>query len=199
MVAFMPLYVLGFMGMPRRLEHYVNMAWQPWLIVAVFGALIIGAGVLAQIIQFYISIRDRKKNIDRTGDPWDGRTLEWMSSSPPPVYNFAVIPKVDDRDEWWAMKESGTAYKQPDEYHDIIMPKNVIRGPVIGGFVLVFGFAMVWDIWWLAIAGILGVITTVIIGSAHDDEEYVIPAAEVKRIEDERFKALALVNEEKKE
>lgn len=199
MVAFMPLYVLGFMGMPRRLEHYVNMAWQPWLIVAAVGALIIGAGVLAQIIQIYISIRDRKKNIDRTGDPWDGRTLEWMSSSPPPVYNFAIIPKVDERDEWWAMKKNGTAYKQPDEYHDIIMPKNVIRGPVIGGLVLTFGFAMVWDIWWLAIVGILGVITTVIIGSARDDEEYVIPAAEVKRIEDERLQALTLAKEEKKE
>lgn len=198
-VAFMPLYVLGFMGMPRRMAHYDNMAWQPWLIVAAVGALIVGAGILSQLIQIYISIRDRKKNLDLTGDSWEnGRTLEWMSSSPPPVYNFAVIPKVDELDEWWAMKENGTAYQRPAEYHDIHMPKNVARGPIIGGLVLAFGFAMVWYIWWLAIAAMIGIIATVIIGSSHDDEEYVIPAAEVKRIEDERFEQLAAAMEEKK-
>jgi cytochrome o ubiquinol oxidase subunit 1 len=197
MVAFMPLYVLGFMGMPRRLQHYDILSWQPWLIVAAVGALIIGLGIFSQVMQFYVSIRDRKKNADTTGDPWDGRTLEWMSSSPPPVYNFAIIPKVEELDEWWARKEKGTAYQQPSEYYDIRMPKNVIRGPVIGGLVLAFGFAMVWDIWWMAIAGIIGVIITVIAGSANDDEEYVITAAEVKRIEDEHLKAVALAKKEK--
>ncbi|MBN2638164.1 MAG: cytochrome o ubiquinol oxidase subunit I [Bacteroidales bacterium] len=191
-VAFAPLYVLGFMGMPRRLAHYDNMAWQPWLIVAAVGALIIAFGIFAQLVQLFLSIKDRKKNMDVTGDPWDGRTLEWMTSSPPPDYNFAIIPKVDELDEFWAMKEKGVAYKKPKKYFDIVMPKNQPHGVVIGVLATAFAFAMVWYIWWLAIASLVGMIVTVIMIGANDDMEYIIPADEVERIENEHFAKVAL-------
>ena len=190
-VAFGPLYILGFMGMPRRMAHYSNLAWQPYLIVAAIGALIIGLGVLAQIYQLYISIRDRKKNMDLTGDPWNGRTLEWSIASPSPEYNFAVIPKVEDIDAFWDMKEKGIAYERPKKYHDIHMPKNTPVGLFMGVVTLGFGFAMVWHIWWLAIVSIVALVASVIKVASNDDVEYVIPAAEVKEIEDERFRLLS--------
>ncbi|MBN2615501.1 MAG: cytochrome o ubiquinol oxidase subunit I [Bacteroidales bacterium] len=192
LVAFMPLYVLGFMGMPRRLAHYDNPAWQPYLIVAAVGAFIILLGVMAQGMQLFVSIRDRKKNTDETGDAWEyGRTLEWMTSSPPADYNFAVIPKVEELDEFWDMKEKGTAYKRPEKYYDIYMPKNQPHGVVVGGLALAFGFAMVWYIWWLAIVSLVAIITTIILIGANDDTDYVIPAEDVKRIEDAHFEKVA--------
>lgn len=195
LVAFTPLYILGFMGMARRMQHYDNLAWQPYLVVALIGALIVGFGVLAQLMQIFVSIRDRKKTEDLTGDPWDGRTLEWSTASPPADYNFAVIPTVEDLDAFWDMKEKGTAYIQPTEYHDIHMPKNSMFGPVIGGLVLAFSFAMVWYIWWLAIVSMLAIVISLILIGANDNDEYVIPAAEVKRIEDERFRIRAAAME----
>ena len=129
--------------------------------------------------------------MDLTGDPWDGITLEWSIASPPPEYNFAVIPKVEDIDAFWDMKEKGTAYQRPKEYHDIHMPKNTPLGIVIGVLTLSFGFAMVWYIWWLAIVSLVAIVATVIKIASNDDVEYVIPAAEVKKIEDERFRILS--------
>ena len=186
-VAFAPLYILGFMGMARRMAHYDNTAFQPWLIIAAVGAFIILLAILSQVMQFVISIRNREAHPDLTGDPWDGRTLEWATASPPAVYNFAVIPEVHDLDAFWDMKEKGTAFEQPSEYHDIHMPKDRSHGPVLGVFTLIFGFAMVWYIWWLAIVAFLGIIATMIHAGSNDNVEYVIPAAEVKKIEDERF------------
>lgn len=190
-VAFGPLYILGLMGMPRRLAHYSNMAWNPYLIVASIGALIIGLAILTQIIQIYLSIKNRKENLDKTGDPWNGRTLEWSTASPSPEYNFAVIPKVEDIDAFWDMKEKGTAYNRPKEYHDIHMPKNTPDGLFMGVLTLGFGFAMVWHIWWLAIVSIVALIGLVIKVGSNDDVEYVIPAEEVEKIEDERFRLLS--------
>ncbi len=186
-VAFAPLYILGFMGMARRMAHYDNTAYQPWLIIAAVGAFIILFAILSQVIQFVISIRNREAHPDLTGDPWDGRTLEWATASPPAVYNFAVIPEVHDLDAFWDMKEKGTAFKQPSAYHDIHMPKDRAHGPVLGAFTLIMGFAMVWYIWWLAVLAFLGIIATMIHAGSNDNVEYVIPAAEVKKIEDERF------------
>ncbi len=198
LVAFMPLYILGFMGMPRRLAHYDTMEWQPYLIFAAAGTMIIGFGILSQLIQIYVSFKNRKQNADLTGDPWDGRTLEWATASPPAVYNFAVIPEVNELDEYWEMKENGSAFQQPVAYHDIHMPENVIRGPIIGGLSLAFGFAMVWCIWWLAIVTIVSLIAVVVMGSGNDDEHYIIPAAEVKKIEDKRFRRLNIARNGKK-
>jgi len=192
-LAFMPLYVLGFMGMPRRMDHYANLAWQPYLIIAAVGTVVIAFGVAFQIIQLAVSIRDRNTSRDLSGDPWDGRTLEWESSSPPPVYNFAVIPVVHDIDAFTDMKEKGVAYQRPDQYHDILMPKNAPHGVIIGALMAVFGFAMVWYIWWLAAASALGLLITVISRSLDDDTEYTITAAEVERIENERRQLLKTI------
>ena len=190
-LAFMPLYILGFMGMPRRMDHYTNPAWQPYLIIAAIGTAIIALGITFQIIQLIVSIRDRRNARDLSGDPWDGRTLEWQSSSPPPIYNFAVIPVVHDIDAFTDMKEKGIAYTQPDRYHDIIMPKNAPHGFFIGALAAVFGFALVWYIWWLVVLSALGLLFTVIARSLDDDTEYTIPAAEVEKIENERHRLLS--------
>jgi cytochrome o ubiquinol oxidase subunit 1 len=187
-LAFMPLYALGFMGMPRRMEHYSNLAWQPYMIVAAIGTAVILLGIIFQITQLVVSIRRRHDVRDLSGDPWDGRTLEWSISSPPPAYNFAIIPVVHGIDAFEDMKEKGVAYLQPVKFHDITMPRNTGKGFIIGTLAFVFGFSMVWYIWWLAIFSALGMLFTVIARSMDDDVEYVIPAAEVERIENERYR-----------
>jgi cytochrome o ubiquinol oxidase subunit I len=192
-LAFIPLYVLGFMGMPRRMAFYATPTWHPYLMVAALGVAVIGLGILFQVIQLFVSIRERRALSDPTGDPWDGRTLEWMTSSPPAVYNFAKIPVVDEIDALTEMKEKGVAYSRPDKYDDIEMPKNAPHGLIIGGLVFVFGFALVWSIWWLVILAALGMLVTVIARSMDDDLHYVIPAAEVERIENERYQQLVAV------
>jgi cytochrome o ubiquinol oxidase subunit 1 len=154
------------------------------------GAAVILLGILFQGIQLLVSIKERRSLADPTGDPWDGRTLEWMTSSPPAVYNFAKIPVVDDIDAFTDMKEKGAAYRRPDRYNDIQLPKDVPHGLIIGGLAFVFGFAMIWYIWWLAILSALGLLLTVIARSMDDDIHYVIPAAEVERIENERYRQL---------
>jgi cytochrome o ubiquinol oxidase subunit 1 len=189
-LAFMPLYLLGFMGMPRRMEHYVNPAWQPWLVIAAIGVAVVLTGIFSQMIQLYVSFKARHANRDLTGDPWDGRTLEWATSSPPPAYNFAQPPVVQDIDAFMDMKEKGAAYRQPDRYDDIEMPKNTPKGLAMGVFVFLFGFAMVWYIWWLAILAALVMLGTVISRGSEDETDYIIPAAEVQRIENDRYQQL---------
>jgi cytochrome o ubiquinol oxidase subunit 1 len=192
-LAFIPLYILGFMGMPRRLQHYVNPAWHPWLLVAALGTALIGLGIFFLGVQLVVSIKERRALSDSTGDPWDGRTLEWLTSSPPPAYNFATIPVVDEIDAFMGMKEKGVAYLRPEHYRDIQMPKNAPHGLIIGGLAFLGGFAIIWYIWWLAILAALGILFTVIARSFDDDIHYVIPAAEVERIENERYRQLASV------
>ncbi len=188
-VAFMPLYVLGFMGMTRRMQSYANTEYQPWLIVAACGAAIIAVGIALQLLMFVVSIRDWRKNRDLSGDPWNGRTLEWSTSSPAPFYNFAVLPQVTGIDQFWHDKQDGTAYaryEKPTRYTDIHMPRNTSAGVFIGAFGLVLGFAMIWHIWWLAIVGFVGMVGTFIARSFVKDTDYYVPAAEVERIENER-------------
>ena len=189
-VAFMPLYVLGFMGMTRRMNHYANPDWHPYLVVAAFGAVIIAFGIGALLVQFWVSFRDRKQNLDLSGDPWDGRTLEWATSSPPPFYNFAIVPHIDDIDQHWEDKERRVAYKRPARYEDIHMPRNTGAGVYISvaGFFLCFG--LIWHIWWLAGLGLLGMVGSFIARSYDRDVDYWVPASEVARIENERFVAL---------
>jgi cytochrome o ubiquinol oxidase subunit I len=189
--AFVPLYVLGFMGMTRRLQHYDNPAWQPWLMVAAFGTFLILLGIGCMAMQLFVSIRNREANRDLTGDPWGGRTLEWATASPPAPYNFAVIPEIRDRDAFWDLKERGLAYKQPDHYEPIEMPKDSWHGMGLGLIAFVFGFAMVWHIWWLAILGALSLVGVTIARASLDDIHYVIPAAEVERIENQRYRNMA--------
>jgi len=190
-LAFMPLYVLGLLGMPRRMEHYEIAAWQPHLIVAAIGAFIIFLGIVCLGVQLAVSIRDRNKVLDLTGDPWNGRSLEWATSSPAAPYNFALVPQVQSIDAWWDMKARGVAYQRPAEYEDIAIPKNTFIGAVIGGAGFVFGFAMVWYIWWLAILCLAVIFVAIVIRASDDDTDYVMPASEVKKIEDARFAQLA--------
>ena len=190
-LAFMPLYVLGFMGMPRRMEHYDTPAWQPWLIVAAVGALFVLAGLILMIVQIVASFRRQAELRDLTGDPWEGRSLEWLTSSPPAPYNFAILPEVHDRDAFLDMKERGVAWTRPARYEDIVMPRNSAFGVVVGGLAFVFGFAMVWYIWWLAILAGLAIAAAIVVRSSNDNTEYVLSAAEVAAIEDHRFRDMA--------
>ena len=175
------------LGMPRRMAHYATAAWHPYLIIAAVGTAVIALGIACMGIQLLVSIKERQALSDPTGDPWDGRTLEWLTSSPPAEYNFPKIPVVDEIDAFMEMKERGVAYQRPDHYSDIEMPKNAPNGLIIGGLAFLFGFAIIWYIWWLAILAALGILFTVIARAMDDDNHYIIPAAEVERIENERF------------
>jgi len=190
-MAFMPLYALGFMGMPRRTEHYNVAEWQPYLVVAVVGAVVVLLGIVCMVVQLVVSIRERQQALDLSGDPWNGRTLEWLTSSPPAPYNFAVLPQVRDLDAFYDMKARGDAYRRPERYHDIHLPKNTGAGVILGVVAFVLGFAMVWQIWWLAIVCGLAMWAVIIARSCNDDAEYRLSADDVKKIEDERFQALA--------
>ncbi len=186
-VAFIPLYILGMMGMTRRLYHYdASTGWQPFLIVAAIGAVIIGVGILFQIVQVIVSIRERKQTVDTTGDPWNGRTLEWSTASPPPFYNFAIIPVVHDRDAFWEMKHRESAldiHTAPLQYEDIHMPKNTAMGIIIALFAFFIGFGLIWHMMWLVVIGLLGVVVSVIVRSCDENTAYYVPASEVARIE----------------
>ncbi|MEM7398776.1 MAG: cbb3-type cytochrome c oxidase subunit I [Pseudomonadota bacterium] len=190
-VAFMPLYVLGMLGFPRRMEHYEIAAWQPHLIVAWVGAVIILLGMICLAVQLIVSIRERNEALDLSGDPWNGRSLEWATSSPAAPYNFAVLPKVEARDAWWDIKRRGVAYERPLEYEDIVMPKSTYAGVVIGVAGGVFGFAAIWWMWWLALLALAVIAGTIIYRASDDDDEFVMTASEVKAIEDARFEKLA--------
>jgi cytochrome o ubiquinol oxidase subunit 1 len=190
-LAFGPLYVLGFMGMPRRMVHYANLAWHPWLIVAAVGAGVITLGIACQIVQLVVSIREREASRDLTGNPWNGRTLEWATASPPAIYNFAQIPVVQAIDALVDMKARGTAYQLPEHYQDIHMPGNTAAGFINGVLAFIFGFAMVWHIWWMAVLSSLGMLIAVIIRTSNDHADYKMPATEVERIERQRHRQLA--------
>jgi cytochrome o ubiquinol oxidase subunit 1 len=183
-LAFMPLYVLGLMGATRRIDHYDAPGWQPLFIVAAIGALTIALGVFLQLVQVAYSVWKRKQFMDKTGDPWNGRTLEWSTTSPAPFYNFALEPTVTDRDAFWAQKQLITAEKpEKPVYKDILMPKNTPLGLIVGGLSFLVGFGVIWEIWWLAALGLLGVIATLIVRGSDDETEYIVPAAEVARLE----------------
>ncbi|MFK0378592.1 cytochrome o ubiquinol oxidase subunit I [Pandoraea sp. NPDC090278] len=186
-LAFMPLYVLGFKGMTRRMNHYVQADWQPYLIVAAVGAAVIGLGILSFVVQLVVSIRDRNANRDLTGDPWDARSLEWATSSPAPFYNFAHVPHIDSLEQHWDDKERGLAYVQPTHYEDIHMPRNTGTGFIVSAFSFVMCFALIWHIWWLAGASLIATIATFLWRTYDRDVDYYVPAAEVERIENARF------------
>jgi cytochrome o ubiquinol oxidase subunit 1 len=185
-LAFYPLYILGLMGATRRLDHYsAGLGWQPLFIVAAVGAAVIFAGVIAQLLQLAVSILQRGANRDRTGDPWDGRTLEWATASPTQEYNFAVLPEVTERDQFWADKQNGVEVPAKGMiYHDIRVPKNSPHPIIIAGFAFLAGFGFIWHIWWLVIVALIGLLITVFNRTLSDEsEERVISAAEVAATE----------------
>ena len=185
-VAFMPLYVVGLLGMTRRMQHYDVPQWHPWLIVAAFGAVLIMCGIALQIAQLVVSVRRREKLRDETGDPWDGRSLEWATASPPPAFNFAFLPEVSSEDAYWMFKkrarEQGWSDTTP-EYRDIEIPRNSPTGFVCAFFATVMGFALIWHIWWMVAVGALGAFATFVVFAWRDHDEDTIPAAEVARID----------------
>jgi len=186
-VAFGPLYYLGLKGMTRRLEHYsAASGYHPFLVIAAIGAFIILCGILCQALQVIVSIKDHKKMRDVTGDPWDGRTLEWSIASPPPFYNFAETPVVDSRDPFWAQKQKQKQHPEQKAqvvYKDIHMPKNTSVGFWIGVFGGIFAFAMVWTMpLIIALAGITA-LTFVIVRTFDWHIDYYVKADEVAKTE----------------
>ncbi|MGP8035601.1 MAG: cytochrome o ubiquinol oxidase subunit I [Steroidobacteraceae bacterium] len=186
-VAFMPLYVLGFEGMTRRMQHYDRPEWHPWVLVAGVGALIILCGIALQIAQLWVSVRGRAQRREPTGDPWDGRSLEWATASPPPAFNFAVLPTVTSEEPYWDIKQQARATHQlvtPEpQYVAIEMPRNSPIGFVTAFLAVVTGFALIWQIWWLVVLGLLGAYATLVVFAWRDVHETEIPAEEVARID----------------
>src|SRR5712671_2376459 len=181
-LAFMPLYVLGLMGMTRRMQHYDVLSWQPWLLLAAVGVVVILAGIVCTIVQLVVSIRDRAQHRDVTRDPWNDRTLEWATASPPPAWNFAVLPRVETIDAFWHMKHTGPAPVEP-AYEAIEIPHNSPAGFITAFFAVVMGFSLIWQIWWLAILGFLAAATVVLIAGWSIEREHEISAAQVAQME----------------
>lgn len=189
-VAFAPLYVLGLMGVTRRMRVFDDPSLQIWFAIAAVGAFMIAAGIAAMLIQFAVSVWKREALAETTGDPWDGRTLEWATSSPPPAYNFAFTPRIHALDAWYDMKGAGVAHPA-DGYKDIHMPANTGAGIILAGISTVCGFALVWHIWWLAGASFLALIATAIIHTFNYERDFHIPAAEVAATEAARMRKLS--------
>jgi cytochrome o ubiquinol oxidase subunit 1 len=186
----MPLYVLGLMGVTRRMRFFDDPSLQPWFIIAGLGAVLIAIGIGAFLVQIYVSIRNREQLRDTTGDPWDGRTLEWSTSSPPPAYNFAFTPVIHDGDAWWDMKQRG--YERPLKgFKPILMPKNTGAGIILAGLSTVMGFALIWYIWWLAGVSFVALLAYAIYHTFNYQREYRITAEEVVRTENDRTTLLA--------
>ena len=190
-VAFMPLYVLGLMGVTRRMQHFDDPSLQIWFVIAACGAGLIALGIASQIVMFVVSIRNREKLRDLTGDPWGGRTLEWSTSSPPPDYNFAFTPVVHDSDAWWDMKNRGFA-RPMTGYKPIHMPKNTAAGAILAGLNFTFGLAMVWYVWWLAALSFVAIILVAILHTFNYNRDYYIPADTVSRTEGQRTRELEM-------
>ena len=181
----MPLYVLGLMGVTRRQNHFDDRSLQIWFLLAAFGAFLILLGIASFLIQLYVSVRNREALRDVTGDPWDGRTLEWSTSSPPPEYNFAFTPVIHDSDAWADMKKRG--YARPLQgFRPIHMPKNTGAGAVIAGLAFALGVGMIWYVWWLAALSFIGILT-VAIGHTFDyNRDFYIPREQVMETEEKR-------------
>jgi len=189
-VAFMPLYVLGLMGVTRRVSQFEDPSLQIWFVIAAIGAAIIACGIGAFIIQLVVSFLRRDQLRETSGDPWDGRTLEWSTSSPPPDYNFAFTPVVHDHDSWYDMKSRG--YERPlGGFKPIHMPRNTGTGIILAGISIVFAFAMIWYIWWLAAVSFIAMIATAIGHTFNYNRDFHIPAETVTATEDARSKLLA--------
>jgi cytochrome o ubiquinol oxidase subunit 1 len=193
-VTFAPLYVTGVLGMTRRLQHIDVPEWRPYLYVSAVGIVILAVGAVCQVMQIAVSILHREKLRDRTGDPWDGRSLEWATPSPPPIFNFAVLPNVEGEEAYWFIKQRAfedLRLGPEPKYHHIEMPKNSPTGFVTAFFATLIGFALIWHIWWLAAASFVSLIATAIAHTFNYDRDFHIPAEEVLRVEDLRTRQLA--------
>ncbi|MDX8528395.1 cytochrome o ubiquinol oxidase subunit I [Mesorhizobium sp. MSK_1335] len=188
--AFMPLYILGLMGVTRRMRVFDDPSLQIWFVIAAFGAVLIACGIAAFLVQIFVSIRKRAELVDLTGDPWGGRTLEWSTSSPPPAYNFAFTPVIRDNDAWWDMKKAG--YRRPlSGFKPIHMPSNTGTGAILAAFSVALGFGLIWYMWWLAALSFVCLIATAIGHTFNYHRDFDIQAAEVAQTEEARTTLLA--------
>jgi cytochrome o ubiquinol oxidase subunit 1 len=186
---FIPLYVAGLLGMTRRLQHYDVPEWRPWMLAATFGVMLLALGMLCQVTQLIVSIRRRAELSDESGDPWDGRSLEWATASPPPAFNFAILPEVDSLDWFWHEKQRRREAARPGPeraYEAIEVPRNSPTGFIVAFFATITGFALIWHIWWMVIAGLTFAYAVFVWFAWRDTAHYEIPAEEVQRIEDAR-------------
>jgi cytochrome o ubiquinol oxidase subunit 1 len=181
MLAFFPLYALGLMGMPRRTVAYTEPAYVPLEVVALLGAVLVIVALTALVVQLWVSIRQRDANRVFAGDPWDGRSLEWSISAPPPEYNFARIPQVTDRDAFTVAKEGHSAYQRLDTYEDIEMPKNSVMGPVVGAIGFSLAFGLVWHMWWMVILSFLSAVVAMIVRGFARDTTRIVGAQQVRK------------------
>ncbi|WP_181168456.1 cytochrome o ubiquinol oxidase subunit I [Mesorhizobium sp. B2-5-3] len=188
-LVFVPLYIVGLLGMTRRLQHIDMDMWAPWLVVAAFGIVVMIVGASCQITQLVVSIRHRDELRDETGDPWDGRSLEWSTSSPPPVFNYARLPHVENEEPYWTIKQRAMdeqSQETEEDYEAIEMPRNSPTGFVTAFFSTLIGFALIWHIWWLAVVGFIGAYATFVVFAWREHGDYEIPADEVGRIDLDR-------------
>ncbi|WIM09649.1 cytochrome o ubiquinol oxidase subunit I [Enhydrobacter sp.] len=188
-LAFMPLYALGLMGATRRMQHYPETDWQPMFVIALVGAVVILAGIACIIVQLVVSIRTRETRRDRTGDPWNGRTLEWSTSSPPPAWNFSVLPRVEGVDAYWHMKQAGRGTTGPQasrRWRPVALPRPTPVGFFVSFFSVIAGFSLVWHIWWLAIVGLIGMAASALTHAWRIHGEIEIPADVIAAAEQAR-------------
>ncbi|NIG99239.1 MAG: cytochrome o ubiquinol oxidase subunit I [Buchnera aphidicola (Periphyllus acericola)] len=186
--AFIPLYFLGLMGMTRRLSQNIDYSFHSLLSIACIGVVLIFLGIISQVIQFIISIKNRKKNLDITGDPWDGRTLEWYISSPAPMYNFFNIPNISNRDEFWNIKNNkdnlNNKIRKNKIYKNIYLPDNSFYGMLISFFLLIFGFSAIWHIWWLFYISFFSVVFVCFYKSFQKQKKICIDKKFIQKIEE---------------
>jgi cytochrome o ubiquinol oxidase subunit 1 len=188
--AFMPLYVLGLMGVTRRMSQFEDPSIQIWFIIAAFGVGLIALGIAAFLIQIVVSFMKREELRDDSGDPWDGRTLEWSTSSPPPEYNFALTPVVHDHDGWYDMKNRG--YARPLEgFRPIHMPKNTGTGAILSAISVALAFGLIWYMWWLVVVSFVAMLAVAIGHTFNYRRDFYIPAEEVTETEGKRTALLA--------
>ena len=191
-ITFVPLYAAGLLGMTRRLQHYDLSIWRPWVLAAGIGIIVFIAALACQVMQLVVSISRREELRDATGDPWNGRSLEWATASPPPAFNFAILPNVQGEEPYWEIKrraiETQQLAKEPD-YKPIEMPRNSPTGFITAFFATITGFALIWHIWWLVGLGLAAAYAVFVWFAWRDVEEYEIPAAEVARLDRARRRA----------
>ncbi len=188
-VTFMPLYVAGLLGMTRRLQHYEVAEWRPWVVAATFGVAISAIAMICQFIQLYVSIRDREALRDKTGDLWNGRSLEWATSSPPPVFNFAFLPEVKSEEPYWEMKQRSMRTGHLADigaYQPIEMPRNSATGFITAFFATMAGFSLIWHIWWMVVVSLVAAYAGFVWFAWRDKDEYTVPASEVEKLDQER-------------
>ncbi|HJU23297.1 MAG TPA: cbb3-type cytochrome c oxidase subunit I [Casimicrobiaceae bacterium] len=193
-VVFMPLYVAGLLGMTRRLQHYDVAMWRPWMLIAAVGIVIMAASAACQVIQLVVSIRHHTRLRSEIGDPWDGRSLEWATSSPPPAYNFPVLPQVHGTEPYWQIKRRAIETQQLSDarhYEPIELPRNSPTGFITAFFATLTGFALIWHIWWLMGVGVAAAYAVFVWFAWRDVPVKVIPAGVVARLDRESRHARA--------